>query len=208
MPTEYTHKYKSRREEERGEVRVSIWVPKNKVEDLKDYASKLRGEENPDQTRQRFCACGSGKKYLECCRAKSKKPESKNIDPVSAIAAGYRLTKEEFFTAAAWEADAAIEFQRWLDSGAPGPLPSVCQKSIKAYKQPKARTGTVVDQPTAKPQPINPSKIGRNEPCPCGSKKKYKKCCGASLCKCGSGKKAELCCGRRASNTLLSRFKF
>jgi hypothetical protein len=31
-----------------------------------------------------------------------------------------------------------------------------------------------------KPQPyIAPLKIGRNEPCPCGSGKKYKKCCGA-----------------------------
>ena len=25
---------------------------------------------------------------------------------------------------------------------------------------------------------VNPSKIGRNELCPCGSGKKYKKCCG------------------------------
>jgi uncharacterized protein len=28
--------------------------------------------------------------------------------------------------------------------------------------------------------PIRSSKIGRNEPCPCGSGKKYKKCCGAN----------------------------
>jgi preprotein translocase subunit SecA len=35
-----------------------------------------------------------------------------------------------------------------------------------------ARTKTVTrDQP----------KIGRNEPCPCGSGKKYKKCCGAAV---------------------------
>ncbi|WP_207670523.1 SEC-C metal-binding domain-containing protein [Haloimpatiens lingqiaonensis] len=25
---------------------------------------------------------------------------------------------------------------------------------------------------------VNKQKIGRNEPCPCGSGKKYKKCCG------------------------------
>ncbi|RMF48033.1 MAG: preprotein translocase subunit SecA, partial [Deltaproteobacteria bacterium] len=25
---------------------------------------------------------------------------------------------------------------------------------------------------------VNPEKIGRNDPCPCGSGKKYKKCCG------------------------------
>ena len=29
-------------------------------------------------------------------------------------------------------------------------------------------------------QPKVSAKIGRNEPCPCGSGKKYKKCCGAS----------------------------
>lgn len=28
-------------------------------------------------------------------------------------------------------------------------------------------------------KPLVSSKIGRNEPCPCGSGKKYKKCCGA-----------------------------
>jgi hypothetical protein len=26
----------------------------------------------------------------------------------------------------------------------------------------------------------NPSKVGRNEPCPCGSGRKYKRCCGAN----------------------------
>ena len=29
------------------------------------------------------------------------------------------------------------------------------------------------------PEPIASSKVGRNDPCPCGSGKKYKKCCGA-----------------------------
>ncbi len=31
---------------------------------------------------------------------------------------------------------------------------------------------------SSKPQPVAVKKIGRNEPCPCGSGKKYKKCCG------------------------------
>ncbi|OGI41843.1 MAG: hypothetical protein A2150_00575 [Candidatus Muproteobacteria bacterium RBG_16_64_11] len=30
-------------------------------------------------------------------------------------------------------------------------------------------------------QPVSSEKIGRNEPCPCGSGKKYKKCCGTAL---------------------------
>ncbi|HEY5973710.1 MAG TPA: YchJ family protein [Geobacteraceae bacterium] len=29
-----------------------------------------------------------------------------------------------------------------------------------------------------RPQPLRVAKIGRNEPCPCGSGAKYKKCCG------------------------------
>jgi preprotein translocase subunit SecA len=31
-----------------------------------------------------------------------------------------------------------------------------------------------------KPEPIRVHKVGRNDPCPCGSGKKYKKCCGAT----------------------------
>jgi uncharacterized protein len=31
----------------------------------------------------------------------------------------------------------------------------------------------------APPQPVRSSKVGRNAPCPCGSGRKYKKCCGA-----------------------------
>ena len=30
------------------------------------------------------------------------------------------------------------------------------------------------------PPPAVSSKVGRNDPCPCGSGKKYKKCCGAA----------------------------
>ncbi len=32
---------------------------------------------------------------------------------------------------------------------------------------------------TVKKQPVKSQKVGRNDPCPCGSGKKYKKCCGA-----------------------------
>jgi uncharacterized protein YecA (UPF0149 family) len=34
------------------------------------------------------------------------------------------------------------------------------------------------DDPPSKAEPVRNPKIGRNEPCPCGSGKKYKKCCG------------------------------
>ncbi len=34
------------------------------------------------------------------------------------------------------------------------------------------------DGDIVKGQPIKSNKVGRNDPCPCGSGKKYKKCCG------------------------------
>jgi len=41
--------------------------------------------------------------------------------------------------------------------------------------RPRQKTG----QATAKQEPVSVEKVGRNSPCPCGSGKKYKKCCGA-----------------------------
>lgn len=40
--------------------------------------------------------------------------------------------------------------------------------------------GTEYDRELNNLEPVNSEKIGRNEPCPCGSGKKYKKCCGAN----------------------------
>jgi uncharacterized protein YecA (UPF0149 family) len=46
------------------------------------------------------------------------------------------------------------------------------------------KTRTLIDfqaygRPTIKPSKANITpKVGRNDPCPCGSGKKYKKCCG------------------------------
>ena len=39
-------------------------------------------------------------------------------------------------------------------------------------------TWLFTDAVLAKQQPLVSTKIGRNEPCPCGSGQKYKKCCG------------------------------
>jgi hypothetical protein len=41
------------------------------------------------------------------------------------------------------------------------------------------RIRKVARQPTATKTPAAAGAVGRNEPCPCGSGKKYKRCCGA-----------------------------
>jgi preprotein translocase subunit SecA len=48
----------------------------------------------------------------------------------------------------------------------------IADSSAEAYEAAQQATRTVV-------APRNVSKVGRNEPCPCGSGKKYKKCCGS-----------------------------
>jgi hypothetical protein len=52
-----------------------------------------------------------------------------------------------------------------------GPLP-------QAAPQPAQHPQPPSDQQSAKQIPIRRPKIGRNEPCPCGSGNKYKRCCG------------------------------
>ncbi len=52
-----------------------------------------------------------------------------------------------------------------------------------SQQRPRQRFSSLRPQPpawdTARSEPVRVDKIGRNEPCPCGSGKKWKKCCGA-----------------------------
>ena len=40
---------------------------------------------------------------------------------------------------------------------------------------------SIADVLQRKQSPARSSKVGRNDPCPCGSGKKYKNCCGSTL---------------------------
>ncbi|MFQ6002614.1 MAG: preprotein translocase subunit SecA [Candidatus Zixiibacteriota bacterium] len=61
------------------------------------------------------------------------------------------------------------------------------ERELKAIHQSTIGMGYASTQPAeevapGKPKPVRVGKkIGRNDPCPCGSGKKYKKCCGANL---------------------------
>ena len=53
-------------------------------------------------------------------------------------------------------------------------------KTTFSFRIPSAETINFVKQKKSIPTPAQPTpKVGRNHPCPCGSGKKYKKCCGA-----------------------------
>ena len=47
------------------------------------------------------------------------------------------------------------------------------------FRREEGRWVYVDGQMNPKGEPLRVEKVGRNEPCPCGSGKKYKKCCGA-----------------------------
>jgi uncharacterized protein len=50
---------------------------------------------------------------------------------------------------------------------------------VQAYRYFRAQRRAGASAHRSEP-PRNASKIGRNDPCPCGSGKKYKKCCGGA----------------------------
>ena len=57
-----------------------------------------------------------------------------------------------------------------------GFMPRRQQKMLEHHGGPPESRGGGGVQTTVK---RNTEKVGRNQPCPCGSGKKYKKCCGA-----------------------------
>ena len=54
-------------------------------------------------------------------------------------------------------------------------------EEVKRERVAKTTSESVGGDGTVKKQPRKVKKIGRNEPCPCGSGKKYKKCCGKNI---------------------------
>ena len=68
--------------------------------------------------------------------------------------------------------DDVIEATRWWGCYEREPAPP-------AAPRPSSLAAVEPDRLDAIPQPYRaPPKVGRNDPCPCGSGKKYKKCCG------------------------------
>ena len=53
--------------------------------------------------------------------------------------------------------------------------------AVAQYMHMGRSIATVLAQRETDPQQSSPTKAGRNDPCPCGSGQKYKKCCGATV---------------------------
>ncbi|MBP7893336.1 MAG: SEC-C domain-containing protein [Firmicutes bacterium] len=66
--------------------------------------------------------------------------------------------------------------------GGPGVESVASRAEAEGPKRPRYAVTTNREDGGSARQPLRRSdkKVGRNDPCPCGSGKKYKKCCGAS----------------------------
>ena len=56
--------------------------------------------------------------------------------------------------------------------------PTVMANDKMVLKGASKSANSVVGSVSSKPRDDSGKKVGRNDPCPCGSGKKYKKCCG------------------------------
>jgi hypothetical protein len=60
------------------------------------------------------------------------------------------------------------------------PQPAIGFQSASPSPPPPSASETAEELPPGAPRPAPPpTKVGRNDPCPCGSGKKYKYCCGS-----------------------------
>ena len=57
-------------------------------------------------------------------------------------------------------------------------LKAEIRQNLEAKEISNGKKMTNEDKSTVKKSPKKTKKVGRNEPCPCGSGKKYKNCCG------------------------------
>jgi preprotein translocase subunit SecA len=83
------------------------------------------------------------------------------------------------------EFDAEAFYKKWIEDIKDCTVRKVLSVVPRLSSTERTQTIRVTPQgqrniaPTQKPAPVRAAKkVGRNDPCPCGSGKKYKKCCG------------------------------
>lgn len=94
---------------------------------------------------------------------------------------------KEWAENAAWEGLEIISCQKGSTEDAEGKVEFIARYREKgalrehhelAHFKKDAGAWYFTDGELVRPKPITSTKVGRNDPCPCGSGAKYKKCCG------------------------------
>ena len=128
-----------------------------------------------------MCHCGSGRPYSNCCA-----PYISASEPAPTAEA---LMRSRYSAYVEWlgleilsrRAGQAGDTEGWVEFVASFKEDGVTKKHHEHSRfQSKDGRWYYVDGDVPKPQTQRHQqpKVGRNDPCPCGSGKKYKKCCG------------------------------
>jgi len=153
--------------------------------------------------KEKMCPCGSGKEYQRCCGPiLAQETTARTAEELmrSRYTANVEQHVEHLF--ASWHSTTRpkgmnIDYNRWselqiLDTVAGGPEDDTGEVEFRAlYLQGELRgvlhersrfcredgQWSYLDGEILESSLTEPEKVGRNSPCPCGSGKKYKKCC-------------------------------
>jgi SEC-C motif-containing protein len=153
---------------------------------------------------ERDCPCGSGRRYDECCGPlhHGDQAASDAATLMRSRYSAYALHLPTYLLSSWHEStrphgleDDELEWTGLQIHGHKQLDPAQATVTFTAFfKTPDGTPGTLkeesrflfeqgrwwyVDGEVPKQQPERRQKIGRNDPCPCGSGKKYKRCCGA-----------------------------
>ena len=155
------------RRKERGEVRVTSWVPAECAQAVRDFATKLRREAEIRDGETRTPA------------VQFPKIEIPEYPPPGH--AWIRIEEEELALRKLIKQNGG-EWNRekqawWLRSDLVEPM-GLQSRVISNEMQRQTDLEHYLQERRPPLATTAPEKIGRNQPCPCGSGKKYKRCCG------------------------------
>jgi SEC-C motif-containing protein len=149
----------------------------------------------------RLCFCGSGLPFRDCCQPiiQGQRAAASAEALMRSRYSAYVVADSDYLLAS-WHADTrprALQLEgqgiSWLglevlDRRAGQPGDKTGRVSFIARYQQQGKPGAVQEDSRfvfedgrwwyVDGNPINEGKPGRNDPCPCGSGRKYKKCCG------------------------------
>ena len=130
----------------------------------------LMSETNP-------CPCGSGLSLNACCKPL--------IDGTAKAPTAEALMRSRY------TAYASADVGYITRTHDPDTLDQHDEEQARELEQPSRQTQMVLSHGTsgkAEKGPVRRQgpRVGRNDPCPCGSGKKYKKCCGAASAEAGA----------------------
>ncbi len=127
-------------------------------------------------------------KEWDYIRSTTHPEERENIKDLDSANEGVHWKKLEIFNSSKESADdlvGEVVFAAYYEKDGEEQVLEETSKFVKEKgrwyyygKQSKPKIVSSSPTPPKKPFVRKESKVGRNDPCPCGSEKKYKKCCG------------------------------